>query len=50
MIIGITGKKRSGKDTVASCLVENYMFVKYSLADPIKEACKDIFGFSNNQC
>lgn len=39
MIIGITGKKRSGKDTVASLLG----YEKRSFADPLK-ACQVIFN------
>ena len=49
MIIGITGKKRSGKDTIADFLVEKYNFVKYGFADPIKEIARIIFGFTENQ-
>jgi len=49
MLIGLIGKKRSGKDTVADYLVKNYDFIKYSLADPMKRACKDIFLLSNKQ-
>lgn len=37
MLIGISGKKRAGKDTVAQRLVEQHGFVRYSLADPIRE-------------
>lgn len=36
-LIGLTGKAGVGKDTVADYLVANYGFVKYSLADPIKD-------------
>src|SRR5579863_3132559 len=49
VIIGITGRKRSGKDTVGNYLVEHYGFVKVSFADTLKEACKIIFGFSDEQ-
>lgn len=38
MIIGVSGVSRSGKDTIASFLVENYGYEKRSFADPIKEA------------
>jgi len=43
LIIGICGKKRSGKDTVADILVKEYGFTKYAFADPIKEICRTAF-------
>lgn len=49
MIIGIIGKKRSGKDTLADYLIKNYNFEKYSFAMPIKEAAKHLFGFTDEQ-
>lgn len=49
LLIGITGAKRSGKDTVANYIVKKYGFHKRSLSEPLKEACKALFGFSENQ-
>ncbi len=49
LIIGLCGKKGSGKDTVGNYLVENYGFVRIAFADPLKEACKIVFGFSQEQ-
>ncbi len=46
MIIGITGKKRSGKDTIADYLVENYRYHKASLAAPMKRFAMDVFGWT----
>ena len=40
MIIGITGKKRSGKDTTANLIVTHYNFHKLSFAHPIKLAAQ----------
>lgn len=37
-LIGLAGKKESGKDTVADYLIERHKFVKYAFADPIKKA------------
>jgi hypothetical protein len=48
MIIGINGKARSGKDTVADFLVPNHM-VKVSFADPLKRVCMDLYSFSIEQ-
>jgi hypothetical protein len=49
VLIGITGNKGVGKDTVADYLVENYDFQKFSFADPIKEVCRELFGFNEEQ-
>lgn len=48
-IIGITGIKRSGKDTIGNYLTVNYGFVKLAFADVLKEACRIIFSFSDEQ-
>lgn len=38
MIVGVSGWARSGKDTVANYLVDNFGFVKMSFAEPMREA------------
>ena len=43
------GKKQSGKDTCGDYLIENYNFIKYSFADPIKDIVKILFNFSDKQ-
>lgn len=48
-IIGLAGCKRVGKDTCADFLVAHHGFLKYSLADPIKEVCKHMFLFDDEQ-
>ena len=48
-IIGICGKKYSGKDTIADILVTEYGYEKISFATPLKKACALIFGFTDNQ-
>lgn len=40
MIIGLSGYARSGKDTVADYLVQNYGFTRMAFADPMKEALR----------
>jgi len=40
MLIGLSGYARSGKDTVAEYLVENYGFTRMAFADPMKEALR----------
>lgn len=48
-LIGLCGKKRSGKDTIADYLVNNYEFQRYSFAQPLKDACKHMFLFDDEQ-
>jgi len=48
-LIGLVGRKRSGKDSVADYLISNNQFKKYSFADPLKRALIEIFGFTENQ-
>lgn len=44
-LLGITGKARSGKDTVASCFMDNLpASMRYALADPIKDAFFAMMG------
>lgn len=43
MIIGLVGYKRSGKNTVADFLEEEYGFCQYALAGPIKDMCRTAF-------
>lgn len=38
MIIGLSGYARTGKDTVANYLVDNYGFTKVSFAQPMRDA------------
>lgn len=49
MIIGISGLKGSGKDTIAAHMVNEFGFERYSFADPIKNACRHLFGFTDEQ-
>lgn len=46
MIIGLTGKARSGKDTAANYLAEN-SFEHYWFSKPMKDACRAIFGWDD---
>ena len=47
-VVGISGKKRSGKDTMADMFVEKG-FERHAFADPIKKAGKIIFNLSDEQ-
>jgi hypothetical protein len=48
-VIGITGKKFSGKDTAGNFIVEKYGFERLAYADPLKSAVREIFDFNNEQ-
>jgi len=49
MIIGFAGKKGSGKDTLANYLIEKYNFKRVAFGDPVKEVCRILFGFNDEQ-
>ena len=47
-IIGLTGNKGSGKDTIADFLVENDGYIKVAFADFIKNSLKELFDWNND--
>lgn len=49
VILGITGRKRHGKDSVANVLVRSFHFKRYSFATLLKEVCRTIFLLSYDQ-
>ena len=49
VVFGMTGRKRSGKDTSGERLVRDHGLVRIAFADALKEACIDIFGFTEEQ-
>ena len=48
-VIGICGKARSGKDTIAKYLWANYAFTRIAFADPVKLSAQRMFGLTNDQ-
>lgn len=48
-LIGLMGIKKSGKDTCADYLVNNFGYQKKSFADPLKAACAELFLFNDQQ-
>ena len=48
-LIGITGRKFNGKDTLGNFFVTNNNFRRLAFADALKEACRCIFGFNDEQ-
>jgi len=49
MLIGLVGKKGSGKDTFANVLKQKSGFITYAYATPLKEACQKLFLLSDEQ-
>jgi len=49
MIIGVLGRKGSGKDTISDYIVNHYEYEKMQFAEPLKNACKILFNFSDEQ-
>ena len=43
-VIGLAGRKRSGKDTIALMLEEEYGFKRLALANPLKECLSTFLG------
>jgi len=48
-IIGIAAPARSGKDTVASMLLQHNKVTAYALADPLKLGCQALFGLTKQE-
>lgn len=48
MLIGIIGRKRCGKDTMAEHLIRKG-FRQETFAGPLKEVCRIMFGFNDEQ-
>lgn len=48
-IIGLAALARSGKDTVASMLLERDEVAAFALADPLKAGCQALFGLTSDE-
>ncbi len=48
-IIAICGLKRSGKDTIADYMCQNFGYTKIRIANPLKQGLKAMFGFTDDQ-
>jgi hypothetical protein len=49
ILIGVTGRKFSGKDTIGDYLVKHHGFIRLAYADTLKEALKIVFSFTDEQ-
>ena len=48
-IVGITGKKFHGKDTLGLILENNYGYIRVAFADTLKDACMVMFDLTHEQ-
>ena len=48
-MIGLIGKKGSGKDTVADYLVHRHGYKKHAFATPLKNVCRELFLLEESQ-
>ena len=48
-LIGLYGKMHSGKDTLGNYLVQTHGYTRIAFADALKEVCKLITGFTDDQ-
>ena len=48
-VIGLCGRKGSGKDTAAQQLIREHGFLQYTFAGLLKQICQLVFGFDNRQ-
>lgn len=50
IVIGITGQKQSGKNTLGNEIIKRHSgFVQYAFADPVREAAKAFFGWTDEE-
>lgn len=49
ILIGLTGKSGSGKDTLANFIKHKHGSVNFAFADPVKAICKTMFLFNDEQ-
>jgi len=49
-LIGLVGRKGSGKDTAAKGLLNDRRWVRVALADPLREVVKTMFQLTNEEC
>lgn len=49
MLLGISGVASSGKDATADFFVKEFGFTRMSLADPLKQICRNVYAFTDQQ-
>ena len=48
-LVGILGRKRTGKDSSGDYMISKYNYTRYAFADPIKDILKIMFDFNDKQ-
>lgn len=48
-VVGVCGKRRSGKDTIAGILNDLYGYENVKISNDLKDAIKVLFGFNHEQ-
>ena len=48
-LIGILGRKRTGKDSSGNYIIEKYNYTRYAFAEPIKRILKIMFDLNDKQ-
>lgn len=48
-LIGLAGRARSGKDSIASHLEKKHGFFSFAFADPIKRGAQELFGLTDTE-
>jgi hypothetical protein len=46
-IVGLSGKRSAGKDSIGKRLIKSDEYVKFSFAGPLKQLCQDYLGVVN---
>lgn len=49
IVVGISGKAHSGKDTMTDILIKKYGFIKMAFADHLKELVQEHYGFKKEE-
>ena len=49
MLVAICGLKRCGKDTIANHIEKSHAYKHIKIAEPLKQVCKILFNFSDEQ-
>ena len=49
LVVALVGTAGAGKDSIADVLTQQFDFERLAFADPLKKACKEVFGLTDAQ-